>query len=168
MSKAFTRESDDDLDDAASRPLGPELPPGVRNYMTPRGAALLREKLAELREVERPAALGASDGRALHEIDRKLAFLERRLEEGEVVDPATQPPGRARFGATVVVSSEGGDERRYRLVGIDEADPARGDVSWLSPVAKALLGAEAGDLVTLRTPRGSEELEVVRVTYEAG
>jgi transcription elongation factor GreB len=165
MSKAFTRESDEDGDHAPARPLGAELPAGARNYMTPAGAARLREELERLSQVERPGLAAAGDARALREADRRIAFLGRRLEALEVVDPAGQPAGRALFGATVTVRDEGGAERRYRLVGVDEADPGRGDVSWLSPIAKALLGAQVGDVVVARSPRGDEELEVVQVSY---
>ena len=165
MSKAFTRESDEDADDAPARPLGSELPPGAKNYMTPAGAARLREALERLSRVERPALVAAGDARALREVDRRIAFLGRRLEALEIVDPARQPPGRALFGATITVRDEGGAERRYRLVGADEADPQRGDVSWLSPIARALLGTQVGDVVIARSPRGDEELEVVQVSY---
>jgi transcription elongation factor GreB len=167
MSKAFTRESDEDDNGAPARPLGPELPPGVKNYMTPEGAARLREELERLSQVERPALAAAGDARALREIDRRIAFLGRRLDALEIVEPSRQPEGRVLFGATVMVRDEGGAERRYRLVGIDEVDPARGDVSFRSPIAKALLGAQAGDIVTVQSPRGDEELEVVRVSYPA-
>src|SRR5581483_474853 len=92
---------------------------------------------------------------------RRLAFLGARIEALEVIDPDRVPAGPVRFGSTVVVRTANGDERRYRLVGIDEADPARGDVSWRSPIAAALLGAEIGDVVTLRSPRGDEELEII-------
>jgi transcription elongation factor GreB len=160
MSKAFTREGDEEPADTM-RPLGPELPAGVKNYVTPEGAARLREEIDRLTQMERPAG----DVRALREIERRLAFLGRRLEAAEIIDPATQPPGRVLFGATVTVRAEDGAERRYRLVGIDEADPAKGDVSWRSPLAAALLGAREGDVVTVRSPRGDEELEVVSVRY---
>jgi len=167
MSKAFTRESDEEQDDTSLRPLGAELPPGVRNYMTPAGAARLREEIDRLTRIDRPEALAASDTRALREIDRRLVFLGRRLGALEVIDPASQPAGRVLFGATVVVRGEGGAEHRYRLVGIDEADVRRGDVSWRSPIAAALLGAQVGDVVAVRTPRGDEELEVITVSYPA-
>ena len=135
--------------------------------MTPEGAARLREEVDRLARSDRPAALAAGDARALREIDRRLAFLGRRLGAVEVIDPASQPPGRVLFGATVAVRAEDGAERRYRIVGVDEADPQRGDVSWRSPMAAALLGAQVGDVVTMRTPRGDEELEVMAVTYPA-
>jgi transcription elongation factor GreB len=165
MSKAFTREADEEHEDAPARPLGAELPPGVPNYMTPEGAARLREDLHRLTQVDRPELVTTGDGRALRELDRRIAFLGRRLELLEVVDPASQPAGRVLFGATVVVRAEDGAERRYRVVGVDEADPRRGDVSWRSPIAAALLGAEADDVVTVRSPRGAEELEVMTVSY---
>ena len=162
MSKAFTRESDDDQD-APARPLGAELPPGVKNYMTPAGASRLRGEIERLSQLDRRALAG--DAAAVREIDRRLAFLRRRLEALEIIDPASQPPGRVLFGATVTVRAESGELRRYRLVGIDEAEPGRGEVSWRSPIAAALLGAQVGELVTLRSPRGDEEIEVVEVRY---
>lgn len=164
MSKAFTREDAEEPEDTM-RPLGPELPAGVKNYVTPEGAARLRDEIERLSQVERPPLAGAGDARALREIDRRIAFLGRRLEAAEIIDPASQPPGRVLFGATVTVRAEDGAERRYRLVGIDEADPARGEVSWRSPLAAALLGAREGEVVTVRSPRGDEELEVITVSY---
>jgi transcription elongation factor GreB len=166
MSKAFTRESDEELDETSERPLGAELPPGVKNYMTTQGAAGLREEIDRLSRIDRPEVLAAGDTRALREIDRRLAFLGRRLGALEVIDPANQPPGRVLFGATVVVRAEDGTEHRYRVVGVDEAEARRGDVSWRSPIAAALLGVQVGDIVTLRTPRGDEELEVMAVSAD--
>jgi transcription elongation factor GreB len=163
MSKAFTREADDDADDAGARPLGVELPAGVKNYVTPAGAARLHAEIERLEQRERPAAAG--DARALREIERRLSFLAGRLAAMEVIDPARQPAGRVLFGATVTVRAEGGGERTYRLVGVDEADPGRGDVSFRSPIAAALLGARAGDVVVSRSPRGDEELEVIAIRY---
>jgi transcription elongation factor GreB len=163
MSKAFTRETDDEHDDDAPRPLGAELPPGVRNYMTPAGAARLRGELDRLAHAPRPETPAA-----LQALERRLAFLRGRLEALEIIDPTGQPPGRVLFGAIVTVRAEDGETRRYRLVGVDEADPPRGDVSWRSPIAAALLGAEVGDVVTLRSPRGDEELEIVAVDHGAG
>jgi transcription elongation factor GreB len=165
MSKAFTRESDDQDDEAPERPLGAELPPGVKNYVTPEGAARLREEIDRLAHRDRPAAVASGEARALREVDRRLAFLGRRLEALEVIDPSGQPTDRVLFGATVTLRAEDGAERRYRLVGVDEADPGLGEVSWRSPVATALLGAVPGDVVRVRSPRGEEELEVIEVTY---
>jgi transcription elongation factor GreB len=163
MSKAFTREPEDEVDDRPARSFGAELPEGARNYTTPAGAARQREELDRLAHVERPALLAAGDTRALHELDRRLAFLRRRVEALEVVDPASQPPGVALFGAAVRLRDDDGHERRCRIVGVDEANPARGDVSWFSPLARALLGARVGEVVTVRSPRGDEELEVVAI-----
>jgi transcription elongation factor GreB len=166
MSKAFTRESDE-ADDAPLRLPGIELPAGVKNYMTPEGAARLRGEVLHLTGVTRPAAAASSDARALREVDQRLAFLGRRLDLLEVIDPRTQPDDEVRFGATVAVRDEHGAERRYRIVGVDEADPPHGAVSWRSPLAAALLGAHVGDTVTFRSPRGDEELEVVALSYVA-
>jgi transcription elongation factor GreB len=163
MSKAFTRESDDD--EAPERPLGAELPPGVPNYMTPEGAARLEADIERLTHHDRHAIAASGDARALRELDRRVAFLARRREALVVIDPASQPAGRVRFGATVTVRGEDGGEKHVRLVGVDEADPARGDVSFRSPIAAALLGASVGDVVTVRSPRGDEELDVVDVRY---
>ena len=165
MSKAFTRETDDDLDDVPARSYGAELPAGARNYATPAGAARQKNELDHLIHIDRPALLAAADTRALHEIDRRIAFLRRRIEALEIVDPASQPPGVVLFGATIVLRDEDGKERSCRIVGVDEANPARGDVSWLSPLAKALLGAKVGDVVTVRSPRGEEEIEVIEIGY---
>ncbi len=164
MSKAFTRESDE-ADDAPARSLGVELPAGMKNYMTPEGAARLRGELEHLTRVDRPGAVASGDARALREVDQRLAFLSRRMELLEVIDPKTQPADRVRFGATVTVRGEDGAERRCRIVGVDEADPRRGALSWRSPLAAALLGMRVGDTVTFRSPRGDEELEVVALTY---
>jgi transcription elongation factor GreB len=156
MSKAFTKEGDDPLDgvlqvdDAA-------LPPGVKNYLTPEGAARLRDDIARLREAPR------GDARRKVEIDARLAALLRRLEAAEVIDPATQPRDRVVFGATVTVRDEEGRERRYRIVGVDEADAKRGWISWRTPIARALLDQPLGETVTLRTPGGEADVEIVGI-----
>jgi transcription elongation factor GreB len=175
MNKAFTRESAEDDDAPELTPHEPELPPGTRNYVTPAGAQTLRDELARLTEGERPALLAAANStespagadarRSLREVERRIAFLTRRVASLEVVDPAGQAPDRVRFGATVTVRDARGAERAYTIVGIDEADARRGRVSWLSPVARALLNAAVGDEVTLRSPAGAEELEVARIAY---
>jgi transcription elongation factor GreB len=110
-------------------------------------------------------AAASGDARALREVDQRLAFLSRRVEVLEVIDLRAQPADGVRFGATVLVRGEDGAERRYRIVGVDETDPRRGAVSWRSPLAAALLGARVGDTVTLRSPRGDEEFEVVALSY---
>jgi transcription elongation factor GreB len=162
----------------------PGLPPGTPFYMTPEGHAAMRHELRALWSEERPrvveivawaAALGDRSENAdyqygkrrLREIDRRLRFLQKRLERAEVVDPAAQTRrGRIFFGATVTYARLSDDaERRITIVGIDEADAERGRISWVAPIARALLGKEVGDHVRLRTPQGVEEIEVVAVTY---
>jgi transcription elongation factor GreB len=180
MSKAFTRE-----DDAPDEELEvePQLPQGVKNYITPAGHARLKSEVKALVEVERPelvktVAWAASNGdrsenadyiygkRRLREIDRRIHFLIKRLEIAEVVDPRGQDRDRAFFGATVAYRDGSGKEHTVSIVGTDEVDPARGRVSWVSPVARALLKAREGEVVTLRTPAGTEELEVIAIRYE--
>lgn len=180
MSKAFTRE-----DDTAEEELEPaaQLPPGGKNYITPGGQARLKSELKRLVETERPelvktVAWAASNGdrsenadyiygkRRLREIERRIRFLIKRLEIAEVVDPRGQDRDRVFFGATVAYRDATGAEHTVSIVGTDEVDPARGRVSWVSPVARALLKAREGDLVTVTTPSGPEQLEVLDVRYE--
>jgi transcription elongation factor GreB len=188
MNKAFTNEEtavdpfDDDDGEAAS-----PLPQGARNYMTPGGHARLVAELEQLNKVERPAlvatvswAAGNGDRsengdyiygkKRLREIDRRIRFLVKRLDAAEVVDPAARRDDdnadRVYFGATVTVGDEAGATRTVSIVGIDEIDTARGYISWISPMARALLKSREGDVVTLHTPAGAEELEVLRVHYE--
>jgi len=185
MSKAFTRESERDDDDEGTAP--PPLPAGTRNYMTPGGFARLKAELDALVGVERPEvvatiAWAAGNGdrsengdyiygkKRLREIDRRIRFLVTRLDQAEVVDPAAprdeDAAERVYFGATVTVRSAAGDaQRTLAIVGIDETDTARGYISWISPMARALMRAREGDVVVVRTPAGAEELEVVDVAY---
>ncbi len=190
MSKAFTREDDGaGEDDDSFEPEGESdqsegRPPGTRNYMTPEGERKLREELAHLLHKDRPkvvetVAWAASNGdrsenadyiygkRRLREIDRRVRFLTQRLDAAQVVDPASQKGDVVLFGATVTVQDEEDQKRVYQIVGIDETDAKRGRVSWISPVGKALLQAREGDVVVLKTPKGEEELEIVRVEYLA-
>jgi len=182
MSKAFVKESDDDDDDD----LGPEaipLPAGTKNYMTTQGYARLRAEREQLMNEERPAVVqvvswAASNGdrsengdylygkKRLREIDRRIRFLTKRLEQAEVVDPSMQPnKDQVFFGATVVYSDKAGEEFRVTIVGIDEAEPLQGRISWISPVARALTKAREGDTVVLRTPAGVDELDILEVHY---
>lgn len=188
MSKAFKPEQDGP--DAAG--LGDEdadsaiaaLPAGSKNYITPRGADRLKNELKNLLHEERPKLVkviewAASNGdrsengdyiygkRRLREIDRRIRFLTKRLEFAEIVDPAQQKSDRILFGATVTVRDEEERKRTYQIVGIDEIDAKQGLVSWLSPMAKALLNSKLGDVVTLKTPRGEEELEIIAVEYKS-
>jgi len=170
LSKAFTRESDQDLPEDPPEPAD-LLPPGVRNYVTPEGAVRLREELRELVQEIRPgvaAARTAGDSEArtrLRFIDRRIATLRDRVASMEVVDPERQDEDRVRFGATVTVSDEAGEDRVYRIVGVDEADPAAGKVSWLSPIARALLGKEEGERVPLELPGGRACLAILDIRY---
>jgi transcription elongation factor GreB len=180
MSKAFTRE-DDPLDEDPG--IEPQTPPGTRNYVTPAGYARLQSELKSLVEIERPELLktiawAAANGdrsenadylygkKRLREIERRIRFLMKRLEIAEVVDPRDQREDRVFFGATVTYSDGQGKEHTVSIVGTDEVDPARGRVSWVSPIARALLKSREGDVVTLRTPAGAESLEIVEVRYE--
>jgi len=187
MSKAFTREGDADHDDDASVDVA-VLPAGARNYMTPGGFARLKAELDTLVDTERPAvvaavAWAASNGdrsenadyiygkKRLREIDRRIRFLIKRLDHAEVVDPLTrrdaEDADRIFFGATVTVRNRGGEARTLSIVGVDEIDTRRGYISWMSPMARALIKAREGESVTLRTPAGTEELEIVEVRYES-
>ena len=180
MSKAFTREQDGADEDE----LAPEAeqPQGVKNYITPAGYARLQAELKQLLDVERPQTVSivhwaASNGdrsengdyiygkKRLREIDRRIRFLIKRLEIAEVVDSRGQEQDRVFFGATVSVRDGAGRVRSLSIVGMDEVDPARGRVSWISPIARALLKAHEGDTVPLRTPSGMEQLEVVEIAY---
>lgn len=170
MSRAFVRESDEpQLPELP--PLISPLPPGARNYLTPRGAARLQAELARLVETDRPRLVprAADDIDAKHELqvlDQRIRYLKQGMATAEIV---TAPPGPAdtvRFGATVTVREEEGAESTYRIVGVDEADFAPHHVSWLSPLARALSNARLGERVTLKTPRGERQLEVLRIAYE--
>ncbi len=182
MNKAFTRESDGDDDDDGVAAL-PPLPPGGKNYVTPAGYARLRAELMDLLDVERPKIVdvvswAAKNGdrsengdylygkKRLREIDRRIRFLTKRLDIAEVVDPSAHHGGeQVFFGATVTYANEAGDERTVTIKGIDEADSGRGEVSWIAPIARALLKAKVGDEVPLVTPLGVERIEVLQVDY---
>ncbi len=183
MSKAFTRENDD-ADDEELEPSR-QLPQGVKNYITPAGYQRLQDELDQLWKVERPELVkvihwAASNGdrsengdyiygkKRLREIDRRIRFLSKRLDNAEVVDPGQREDSdQVFFGATVTVADGRGAENTYSIVGVDEADPGHGLISWVSPLARALLKTREGDVVTLRTPGGVEELEVLEVVYRA-
>jgi len=184
VNKAFVRESDaaDDADEGAAPGL-PALPAGARNYMTPGGYRRLREELMSLLDVERPKVVevvhwAASNGdrsengdyiygkKRLREIDRRIRFLTKRLDIAEVADPsAHHGSDQIFFGATVTYANSKGEERTITIKGIDEADSLNGEVSWVAPIARALLKAREGDEVTLPTPGGVERIEVLAVRY---
>jgi transcription elongation factor GreB len=182
MNKAFTRESDfDDLEEAVVRPLD-VLPTGSPNYVTPTGAQRVRSELRRLIDEELPGlealaggaeeADGARDKEAktnarrrLKEVKARIHFLEDHVGRFEVVDNSGQSGDRVRFGARVTVMNSDGDERTYLICGVDEAEPDTGSISWVSPIAKAMLGAAMGDEVALRLPRGEQMLEIVDIEY---
>ncbi|MDQ3272086.1 MAG: transcription elongation factor GreB [Pseudomonadota bacterium] len=182
MSKAFTKETDTDDDEDLSLP---PLPAGGKNYITPRGYARLRDELLDLIDNERPKIVevvhwAASNGdrsengdyhygkKRLREIDRRIRFLTKRLEIAEVSDPAVHHGNdQVFFGATVTYADESGAKQTVTILGIDEADSALNQVSWISPIARALLKSRVGDEVKLATPAGIRDIEVVEVQYPA-
>ncbi|MBA4327713.1 MAG: transcription elongation factor GreB [Polaromonas sp.] len=182
MSKAFTKESDSDDDEDLSLP---PLPAGGKNYITPAGYARLRDELLDLIDNERPKIVdvvhwAASNGdrsengdyhygkKRLREIDRRIRFLTKRLEIAEISDPAVHHGNdQVFFGATVTYADGSGAEQTVTILGIDEADSALNQVSWISPIARALLKARIGDEVKLATPAGIRDIEVVGVYYPA-
>ena len=170
MSKAFTRESDDLPDmPVAARQRAP-LPPGAKNYLTPDGARRLREELDRLVQVERPRHVASQFNpeakRQLQVLDQRISYLQGSLQTAVLVAPPVPPQTRVRFGASVTVRDVSGGESRYRIVGVDETDIDRGWVSWLSPIAKALLNARLGERVRFELPSGKEELEILSISYE--
>ena len=182
MNKAFVKESDGDEDDESLEPAL-KLPHGTRNYITPGGHARLKAELDHLLRTERPQVVevvhwAASNGdrsengdyiygkRRLREIDRRIRFLTKRLDIAEVVDPARQQSAdQVFFGATVTIGDEQVGEQTYQSVGVDETDFARGRISWVSPLARALLKAREGDLVRFQSPAGLREIEVLSIEY---
>jgi transcription elongation factor GreB len=183
MTAPTAPQQDADEDDDAA----PALPRGVKNYMTPGGYARLKHELTQLLNSERPdlvkvVSWAAGNGdrsengdylygkKRLREIDRRIRYLTRRLENSEVVDPAARgDTEQVFFGATVayVDVADTGAEHTITIVGLDEVDPARGHVSWISPIAAALIRHSVGDRVSLRTPAGARQIEIVDVRYEA-
>jgi len=180
MNKAFVKESDGDDDDEGGLP---PIPPGAKNYITPQGYQRIREELLQLIDTERPEVVkivhwAASNGdrsengdyiygkRRLREIDRRILFLTKRLDLAEVVDPSIHHGSdQVFFGATVTYLNSAGSEQSITIVGIDELDPLKGKISWVSPVARALTKSREGDVITLTTPAGIDELEILSVTY---
>ncbi|MBP6504709.1 MAG: transcription elongation factor GreB [Rhodoferax sp.] len=182
MSKAFTKESDDAPDDD-DEPRSPVLPGGGKNYITAAGYARLRAELMDLIDNERPKMVdvvhwAASNGdrsengdyiygkRRLREIDRRIRFLTQRLEIAVVTDPSLHfGNDQIFFGATVTYVDGSGEERTVTIRGVDEADNLKGEISWVSPVARTLLKAREGDVLELVTPQGRDEIEILRVRY---
>jgi len=182
MSKAFTKESDGDAEDDLPEETG-GLPVTAKNYMTPEGFGRMREELNTLMRKDRPEVVkvvtwAAGNGdrsengdyiygkKRLREIDRRVRYLSKRLANAEVVDAARRAKtDQVFFGATVTYANGKGEERTIKIVGVDEVELDKGHVSWISPIAKALLKAEEGDVVKMRTPAGVEEIEIVKVIY---
>jgi transcription elongation factor GreB len=175
VSKAFTRE--ESVQERLVVPRAP-LPDGVTNYVTARGMDALRVELAELLADRHRLsgqekgylmdAAGTQEDRAeLTLVSARLAELEARIGAAEVVDPSKQPHDEIRFGATAVVRTSSGEERRYQIVGVDEADAGAGRVAFVAPLARALLGKRVGDAAVVRTPRaGEEDLEILSISYQ--
>jgi transcription elongation GreA/GreB family factor len=166
MSRAFVKEPDGETagDDQPELPLSPH-----RNFVTPAGLAALEARQQAL-EAERQALKASSDPLAaraqLGRVGRELRYLAARLANAEPVAPGAQPQDEVAFGALVTLEGEAGARHSYRIVGEDEADPAAGKISWVSPLAKAMMGSRVGDLVTWRRPAGALELEVVAIRYD--
>ena len=185
MSKAFTRESDSAGDDDDDDIAPPALPAGTRNYLTPAGYARLRAELLALLDDERPKIVeivswAAKNGdrsengdylygkKRLREIDRRIRFLTKRLDIAEVADPSLHHGNdQVFFGATVTYVNQRDEERTVTIKGIDEVDNLHGEISWISPIARALLKTRVGDEVQLMTPGGLEQIEVIGVRYPA-
>lgn len=182
MSKAIADRNDQSEDEEEAGI--PPIPAGAKNYITPKGYARLKEEALNLLDKERPAlvkvvAWAASNGdrsenadyiygkRRLREIDRRIRFLTKRLDLAEVIDPvAREATDQVFFGATVTVMDEAGEENTYSIVGIDEADVSGGRISWVSPLARALLKHREGDQITFKAPGGDQVLEIVKVEYK--
>ncbi|MBV8666355.1 MAG: transcription elongation factor GreB [Burkholderiaceae bacterium] len=182
MNKAFVKESDDDEESDGAVPA---IPAGAKNYITPQGYQRIKDELLQLIDVERPEVVrvvhwAASNGdrsengdyiygkRRLREIDRRIRFLTKRLDLAEVVDPSLHHGSdQVFFGATVTYENLNGEQHTVTILGIDEADPLKGKISWVAPVARALTKFREGDTVTLQTPMGLEELEILEVSYPA-
>lgn len=170
MSRAFVRDNDDNPQLPELPPLVSPLPPGAKNYVTAAGLRKLEEDVARLTaDRNRLAGVPSDDAdakRELQVVEQRLRYFRQNLAIAEMVGPADGPSDIVRFGATVTVRHANGTEEKYRIVGVDEIDSDRNWVSWLSPIARALMNARAGSRVSLRTPRGEQQLEVVRIAYE--
>ncbi|HAT33026.1 MAG TPA: transcription elongation factor GreB [Janthinobacterium sp.] len=184
MNKAFIKESDNDDDEEAAA-LALAIPAGAKNYITPAGYQRIKDELLHLIDVDRPEVVkivhwAASNGdrsengdyiygkRRLREIDRRIRFLTKRMDLAAIVDPSVHHGGdQVFFGATVTYRNQAGETHTITIVGIDELDPLNGKISWVSPVARAITKAREGDSITLNTPHGAEELELLEVRYPA-
>ncbi len=181
MNKAFIKEdSDSDNDSELSDHVSPS---GSKNYITPKGARTLKSELRHLLKKVRPKVVetiswAAGNGdrsengdyiygkKRLREIDRRIRFLNKRLDSVEVVNPAKIKSNQILFGATITVEDEEGKKMTYQIVGIDETNVKSGKISWISPIGKSLLNNRRGDVVTVNTPKGQFDLEILEITYQ--
>jgi transcription elongation factor GreB len=154
VSRAFVDESASESREEGAPELKIPLPPGAKNYVTPEGARRLREELSALTAQPQPR---------LREVERRIQYLSRMAAIMEVVTPGEAPPQRVSFGAAVTVREEGQGERTWRIVGVEESDPARGWVSWISPLARAMMGKKPGDTVKVALPAGESRLTIVSI-----
>jgi transcription elongation factor GreB len=172
VSKAFTRESDDEFADEEIPSLRPQVPPGTRNYITREGSDRLKQRLNDLLQKKQALATRNNEGGAAPEADqRKIESAIRRLQQtldAVVVADISADQERVAFGATVTVRHGNGEEESYRIVGVEEANPEGGSISWLAPLARAMLSRRAGDKVQFRSPAGDEELTIRSVRYSVG
>ena len=185
MSNNFSTEFNSEEDDDEQENAALSIPAGTKNYITPAGHKRLQDELDYLWKTERPTlvqtitwAAGNGDRsengdyiygkKRLREIDKRIRFLAKRLEKAEIIDPAQRKEcDQVFFGATVTVRNLSGEHRTYSIVGVDEALPAQGLISWVSPLARALIKARVDDTISLRLPGGIEEIEIVEVLYQS-
>ena len=183
MSKAFTKESDSADSEVEETDA---VPAHAKNYVTPGGLAALQEEFRKLLYEERPKVVeivswAAGNGdrsengdyiygkKRLREIDLRVRYLTKRIERAEVVDPGRQKnQDQVFFGATVKYARKNNAQHKVTIVGIDEAEVANDKISWLSPVARALMKAHVGDVIEFRTPSGPETIEVLSIEYGTG
>jgi transcription elongation factor GreB len=171
VSKAFTRESDDESGAEEIPSLRPQLPPGTRNYITREGADRLTQRLNDLLEKKQALASASAAGTALEADQQKIESAIRRLQQildSVVVAEIPVDQDKVAFGATVMIRHGNGEEVAYHIVGVEESNPERGSISWISPLARALLSRRAGDKVRFRSPEGDEELTIMTVRYLGG
>lgn len=184
MNKAFVKESEGDSDDDVPSHEDKALKQaGGKNYITPKGLRKLQDEFLHLKQKERPEltqivswAAGNGDRsengdylygkKRLREIDKRMRFLAKRIESAEVVDPTSISTPEVRFGATVTIVDENDNKKTYSIVGIDEADASKGLISWISPLANALFKRQQGDIITFRSPKGMQELEILTIEYK--
>jgi transcription elongation factor GreB len=172
VSKAFTRESDDESGAEQTQSLRPQLPPGTRNYITQEGADRLKQRLNDLLEKKQAMATMSNEaGKGAEADQRKIESAIRRFQQildSVVVAEIPIDQEKVAFGATVMIRHGDGEEAAYHIVGVEESDPERGSISWISPLARALLSRRAGDKVRFRSPAGEEELTIMTVRYSGG